>query len=137
MAMFMIDGPRRGSLLQRFILPGLSLITRLLASAVLRQAALVLTGCALVLIQGHTAAQAAELPQVLSGVNARFQGANLPVVTGNNMVINQFADKATLQAQLAAAQEEVAALRAMLAGGGGSGPPTLPSVAPEAPVKKR
>ncbi len=39
--------------------------------------------------------------------------------------------------QLAAAQDEVAALRAMLAGGGGSGPPTLPNAAPEAPARRR
>jgi filamentous hemagglutinin family protein len=66
---------------------------------VAQRSALVLAGFLLVLIQGHTAARAADLPQALTGVGARFQGAAAPVVTGNQMVINQFADKATLHWQ--------------------------------------
>ncbi len=65
----------------------------------LRHVLLVLAGACLALIQGRTALQAAELPQVLTGANARFVGAQLPVVTGNSMVINQVADKATLHWQ--------------------------------------
>jgi filamentous hemagglutinin family protein len=49
--------------------------------------------------QGQGALQAADLPQVLTGVNARFTGADAPVVTGNDMVINQFAERATLHWQ--------------------------------------
>jgi filamentous hemagglutinin family protein len=56
-------------------------------------------GCLLIRIAGAGMAQAADLPQVLTGVNARFEGAQLPVTTGNSMVINQFADKATLHWQ--------------------------------------
>jgi filamentous hemagglutinin family protein len=72
---------------------------RIIARTAVRRAFWVMTGVLLALIQGQTAVQAAELPQVLTGVNARFEGAQLPVVTGNNMVINQVADKATLHWQ--------------------------------------
>ncbi len=70
-----------------------------LSAAPVRQSLVLVAGACLALIQGRTALQAAELPQVLTGVNARFVGAQAPVVTGNNMVINQFADKATLNWQ--------------------------------------
>ena len=52
-----------------------------------------------VLVQGQPLLHAAELPQVATGVNARFEGALAPVVTGNNMVVTQTADKATLNWQ--------------------------------------
>jgi filamentous hemagglutinin family protein len=60
--------------------------------------ALAVAGILLALLGGH-GAQAADLPQVLTGVNLRFDGAQLPVTTGSNMVIDQFADKATLHWQ--------------------------------------
>ena len=76
-----------------------AVLSLLLAQPHLRQGLLVVAGVCLTLIQGRAALQAAELPQVLTGVNARFVGAQLPVVNGNSMVINQFADKATLNWQ--------------------------------------
>lgn len=56
-------------------------------------------GVLLVIVQGPLTARAADLPQALTGINARFEGAALPTVTGSSMVIDQFADKATLHWQ--------------------------------------
>ncbi len=78
---------------------GRAAVAAVIGCPAVQRATWVCAGMLLVLIQGQTAAQAGELPQVLTGANARFTGAQTPVVTGNDMVINQFADKATLHWQ--------------------------------------
>jgi len=67
--------------------------------ALLSRPALCAAAAMLVCFQGLGAVQAQNLPQVLTGVNARFSGAELPVVNGNDMVINQVTERATLHWQ--------------------------------------